>query len=398
MGAAISCFAGAQAIQIPRSRFAPVKKTDDLLALRSDAYRLTEDFRIELIPERNGVPPLVKLDDMYKFVDRMETLIPRGPPSLKDCVSLKIEGPMEFDPGAVIQGKVVFRNRFCPFTSGTKVIAPRVYRNEIVPSYMPLALLKQVQGLNVAFLSGSYDSVAFKHQWGRGLFTGSHYTQAAIERLEKEARQLFMRGQRVDILLTSEWPDRLWSPEKRKWQMTMVDSECSSPAVSRLVARLRPQYHIFGKGDRPDIPVETHCPSFWRVGSKLGASAWMSQEEVMARSRKKQINRHWHFHPMAVRRNRPVEELTCYAVFEGHHTALGLATVRLPSEDEEELKRWWQALQVRAFGQYDLSAIIDVDEVELVPSSKRAKVEPSSKMELDGVAEEVDIGKRQHVK
>eukprot|EP00913_Durusdinium_trenchii_P022239 g20896.t1 len=337
MGAAISCFAGAQAIQIPRSRFAPVKKTDDLLALRSDAYRLTEDFRIELIPERNGVPPLVKLDDMYKFVDRMETLIPRGPPSLKDCVSLKIEGPMEFDPGAVIQGKVVFRNRFCPFTSGTKVIAPRVYRNEIVPSYMPLALLKQVQGLNVAFLSGSYDSVAFKHQWGRGLFTGSHYTQAAIERLEKEARQLFMRGQRVDILLTSEWPDRLWSPEKRKWQMTMVDSECSSPAVSRLVARLRPQYHIFGKGDR-------------------------------------------------------------YAVFEGHHTALGLATVRLPSEDEEELKRWWQALQVRAFGQYDLSAIIDVDEVELVPSSKRAKVEPSSKMELDGVAEEVDIGKRQHVK
>ncbi|CAK8996337.1 Probable UTP--glucose-1-phosphate uridylyltransferase (UDP-glucose pyrophosphorylase) (UDPGP) (UGPase) [Durusdinium trenchii] len=67
MGAAISCFAGAQAIQIPRSRFAPVKKTDDLLALRSDAYRLTEDFRIELIPERNGVPPLVKLDDMYKL-------------------------------------------------------------------------------------------------------------------------------------------------------------------------------------------------------------------------------------------------------------------------------------------------------------------------------------------
>ena len=28
------------------------------------------------------------------------------------------------------------------------------------------------------------------------------------------------------------------------------------------------------------------------------------------------------------------------------------------------------ALRVRAFGQYDLSAIIDVDEVELVPSSR----------------------------
>merc|ERR1719223_736914 len=47
MGAAISCFEGAQAIVIPRSRFAPVKTTNDLLALRSDAYMLTPDFRIE---------------------------------------------------------------------------------------------------------------------------------------------------------------------------------------------------------------------------------------------------------------------------------------------------------------------------------------------------------------
>merc|ERR1719265_2892657 len=44
MGAAISCFEGATAILIPRSRFAPVKKCDDLIALRSDAYVLTEDF------------------------------------------------------------------------------------------------------------------------------------------------------------------------------------------------------------------------------------------------------------------------------------------------------------------------------------------------------------------
>merc|ERR1712039_425836 len=38
MGAAISCFEGASALLIPRTRFAPVKKCDDLLALRSDAY------------------------------------------------------------------------------------------------------------------------------------------------------------------------------------------------------------------------------------------------------------------------------------------------------------------------------------------------------------------------
>merc|ERR1719421_42438 len=35
MGAALACFEGATAIQIPRSRFAPVKKCDDLVSLRS---------------------------------------------------------------------------------------------------------------------------------------------------------------------------------------------------------------------------------------------------------------------------------------------------------------------------------------------------------------------------
>ena len=37
MGSAIECFPGAQAILIPRSRFAPVKTTSDMLALASDA-------------------------------------------------------------------------------------------------------------------------------------------------------------------------------------------------------------------------------------------------------------------------------------------------------------------------------------------------------------------------
>ena len=38
MGAAIECFEGATAIVVPRTRFAPVKKCNDLLLLRSDAY------------------------------------------------------------------------------------------------------------------------------------------------------------------------------------------------------------------------------------------------------------------------------------------------------------------------------------------------------------------------
>merc|ERR1719198_2831650 len=109
MGAAISCFEGAIALQIPRSRFAPVKKCDDLVALRSDAYVITEDSRIELAAERAGVPPTIKLDDAYKFVDAMETLIPNGSPSLIGCKSMKIEGKAVFEAGVVIKGKVTIK-------------------------------------------------------------------------------------------------------------------------------------------------------------------------------------------------------------------------------------------------------------------------------------------------
>merc|ERR1712050_86787 len=79
MGAAISCFEGASAIVIPRERFAPVKTTNDLFALRSDAYQLTSDFRIMLNEKRNGTPPNIKLDGRYKFTDAMEVMIPEGP-------------------------------------------------------------------------------------------------------------------------------------------------------------------------------------------------------------------------------------------------------------------------------------------------------------------------------
>jgi UDP-N-acetylglucosamine pyrophosphorylase len=110
MGAAIQCFEGATALVIPRSRFAPVKTTNDLLALRSDAYELTKDFRIALAEKRAGVPPDVKLDGMYKFTKDMEKMIPNGPPSLIDCKKLVVEGEVTFAKGVVIKGSVNIKN------------------------------------------------------------------------------------------------------------------------------------------------------------------------------------------------------------------------------------------------------------------------------------------------
>ena len=105
MGAAIECFEGAQAIEVPRSRFAPVKSTADLFALRSDAYSVGEDGRVELIAARHGEPPVVKLDDSYKLVDAIESL---GVPSLAGCEEVKIDGPVRFAEGVILKGKVAF--------------------------------------------------------------------------------------------------------------------------------------------------------------------------------------------------------------------------------------------------------------------------------------------------
>ena len=75
MGAAIECFEGAQAIEVPRSRFAPVKTTADLLVVRSDAYQLADDGRVVLAAECGGCPPVVELDPRYRLVEDLDRLI-----------------------------------------------------------------------------------------------------------------------------------------------------------------------------------------------------------------------------------------------------------------------------------------------------------------------------------
>ncbi len=110
MGAAIECFPDAGAIAVPRSRFAPVKTTGDLLTLRSDAYEIAADGSASLAATRNGIPPRVELDGNYKLVDQLDAATPDGPPSLVACKSLTVTGPFIFSPDTKICGNVTLTN------------------------------------------------------------------------------------------------------------------------------------------------------------------------------------------------------------------------------------------------------------------------------------------------
>jgi UTP--glucose-1-phosphate uridylyltransferase len=107
MGAAIGVFDGAQPISVTRRRFSPVKTTEDLLALRSDAYVLRDDARVELDPRRNGTPPVVDLDDEhFKLLRDFDARFPAGAPSLVECERISIEGDVRFGRGVVVRGTV----------------------------------------------------------------------------------------------------------------------------------------------------------------------------------------------------------------------------------------------------------------------------------------------------
>jgi UTP--glucose-1-phosphate uridylyltransferase len=103
MGAAIGVFEGAQAIRVPRSRFVPVKKTSDLLVLRSDAYVLGEGARIELADGREAAP-YVELSDEFKLLRDFDARFPAGPPSLREAERLEVEGDVTFGADVVVRG------------------------------------------------------------------------------------------------------------------------------------------------------------------------------------------------------------------------------------------------------------------------------------------------------
>jgi len=111
MGTAISVFKNTGAVRVPRSRFLPVKTTNDLLAIRSDIYQITKDYRIIQNPNRKFGQIIISLDPKeYKLIHQMEAKFAQGVPSLIDCQRLEIKGNFKFGKNIVMKGSVKLIN------------------------------------------------------------------------------------------------------------------------------------------------------------------------------------------------------------------------------------------------------------------------------------------------
>jgi UTP--glucose-1-phosphate uridylyltransferase len=107
MGAAIEVFEGARALCVPESRFAPVKTTNDLLALWSDAFTLADDARVVSARAPDAPTLVVDLDPaFYRRIDQLEARFSEGPPSLVHCNRFTVRGDVQFGAEVVAEGDV----------------------------------------------------------------------------------------------------------------------------------------------------------------------------------------------------------------------------------------------------------------------------------------------------
>lgn len=162
--------------------------------------------------------------------------------------------------------------------------------------------VKEVVGLRVAYLSGTYDHDAYTrpevigHTGTLPSFTGTAYTPHAVAELTKlglakeSSSEAKATAGTLDLLLTSDWPahieEKLQQVDKPKDPngKVLLWREISAPPIAELVGAIEPRYHVFAKADifyqRP--PFQTlgrghvcRCIALGKVGSKGKERKWL---------------------------------------------------------------------------------------------------------------------------
>jgi len=106
VGAAIKHFKNAHGINVPRSRFLPVKSCSDLLLITSNLYSL-EHGKLVMNPKRMfSQTPVVKLGDTFKKVANFQKRF-RTVPNLLELDHLTVSGDVWFGRNITLRGTVI---------------------------------------------------------------------------------------------------------------------------------------------------------------------------------------------------------------------------------------------------------------------------------------------------
>lgn len=105
-GAAIKHFNNAHGINVPRSRFLPVKSCSDLLLIKSDIYSL-QNGRLDMSESRMfGSVPVIKLGDHFKKITEFQPRFKKIP-NIIDLDHLTVTGDVHFGRGVTLRGTVI---------------------------------------------------------------------------------------------------------------------------------------------------------------------------------------------------------------------------------------------------------------------------------------------------
>ncbi|KAG0582020.1 hypothetical protein KC19_3G027000 [Ceratodon purpureus] len=103
----VQFFDGSVAVEVPRTRFHPIRDTSDLLLFRSDLYTVREGVVCPNPLRLSDVNPTIELEGlklrkMQYFTERLKHI-----PSLLELSSLRVIGDVWFGSDVILQGKVV---------------------------------------------------------------------------------------------------------------------------------------------------------------------------------------------------------------------------------------------------------------------------------------------------
>lgn len=113
VGAGLECFRDSVGLVVPRSRFAPVKTTSDLLRVQSDIY-IESDGRLELNPGRSlkGLPDISLIGPLEDTLE-LGRRVPRTP-GMIELKKLEIEGDVVFKGRSTLRGEVKLKGNHKP--------------------------------------------------------------------------------------------------------------------------------------------------------------------------------------------------------------------------------------------------------------------------------------------